>query len=102
MPQHTSIDPALLQRAAAVIKCLGHPLRLGLLDELEGGAETVSQLQTRTGATQSTISQQLAILRGHGVVSAQRDGPFVRYHIAEPKVHAILACIRGCGALENP
>jgi ArsR family transcriptional regulator len=102
MTTHTSLEPALLQKAADVIKCLGHPLRLALLDEMEAGAETVSQLQARTGAAQSIISQQLAILRGHGVVAARRDGPFVRYTIAEPKVHHILACIRGCGAVETP
>lgn len=94
----TTLDPALLARAASVIKCLGHPLRLQLLDALAAGEATVTELQTRTGAGQSTVSQQLATLRGHGVVAARRDGPFVRYSIAEPKVHHILACIRGCGA----
>jgi DNA-binding transcriptional ArsR family regulator len=99
MPQlKTSLDPALLGRAASVIKCLGHPLRLQLLDAMEGGEATVTELQAYTGASQAMVSQQLATLRGHGVVSARRDGPFVRYSVAEPKVHAILACIRGCGA----
>lgn len=98
MPRHTtSLDPALLDHAAGVIKCLGHPLRLLLLDAMEGGEATVSELQARTGAAQAMVSQQLATLRGHGVVTARRDGPFVRYSIAEPKVHAILDCIRGCG-----
>jgi DNA-binding transcriptional ArsR family regulator len=94
----TTLDPALLERAASVIKCLGHPLRLLLLDVMESGEATVSELQARTGASQAMVSQQLATLRGHGVVTARRDGPFVRYSIAEPKVHHILACIRGCGA----
>lgn len=94
----TRLDPDLLERAAAVIKCLGHPLRLQLLDALEAGAATVTELQAFSGATQAMVSQQLATLRGHGVVTAHRDGPFVRYAIAEPKVHHILACIRGCGA----
>jgi len=95
---HPTIDPALLIRAAAVIKCLGHPLRLQLLEAMEAGEATVTDLQARTGASQSTVSQQLATLRGHGIVAARRDGLFVRYSIAEPKVHQILACIRGCGA----
>lgn len=94
----THLDPDRLERAAAVIKCLGHPLRLQLLDALEGGAATVTELQALTGATQAMVSQQLATLRGHGVVTARRNGPFVRYAIAEPKVHHILDCIRGCGA----
>ena len=98
MPQPSTIDPVLLEQAAGVIKCLGHPLRLQLLDAMEGGEMTVGELELRTGATQATVSQQLAILRGHGVVAARREGPFVRYSIIEPKVHHILACIRGCGA----
>lgn len=99
MPQSaTTIDDALLIKAAAVIKCLGHPLRLRLLETMEAGEATVRELQAASGASQATVSQQLAILRGHGVVTARRDGLFVRYSIAEPKVHYILACIRGCGA----
>ena len=94
----TRLDPMLLGRAASVIKCLGHPLRLQLLDAMEQGEATVTELQACTGASQAMVSQQLATLRGHGVVTARRDGPFVRYSIAEPKVHHILACIRGCGA----
>jgi DNA-binding transcriptional ArsR family regulator len=97
-PRMTIIDPALLGQAASVIKCLGHPLRLQLLDAIEAGEATVTELQACTGASQARVSQQLATLRGHGVVTARRDGPFVRYSIAEPKVHHILACIRGCGA----
>ena len=93
----TGLDPSVLDRAASVIKCLGHPLRLQLLDALEAGARTVTELQARTGASQATVSQQLATLRGHGVVSARREGSFVHYSIAEPKVRYILACIRGCG-----
>ncbi|HET7251020.1 MAG TPA: metalloregulator ArsR/SmtB family transcription factor [Gemmatimonadales bacterium] len=94
----TPLDPALLDQAASVIKCLGHPLRLMLLDAIETGAATVTELQARTGASQAMVSQQLATLRGHGIVTARREGPFVRYSIAEPKVHSILDCIRGCGA----
>ena len=96
----TTLDAALLDRAAAVIRCLGHPLRLRLLDAMESGEATVTELQARTGASQATVSQQLAKLRGHGVVAARRDGSFVRYSIAEPKVHDILDCIRGCGTKE--
>ncbi len=93
------LERATLVDAAAVIKCLGHPLRLLILEALEAGLTTVTELQERTGATQALISQQLATLRGRGVVAARRDGPHVRYVIAEPKVHRILDCLRGCGTV---
>lgn len=90
------LDPAVLDRAAAVIKCLGHPLRLRLLEAMTSGDQTVTELQRATGATQAVVSQQLGILRGRGVVGAARRGPHVFYGIREPKVHHILDCIRAC------
>jgi DNA-binding transcriptional ArsR family regulator len=90
------ISPTVLHHAAAVIKCLGHPLRLRLLEAMERGEHTVSELQALSGAGQATVSEQLGVLRGHGVVAARRDGAFVYYRITEPKVCRILACIREC------
>lgn len=91
-----SIEHDVLAKAAEVIKCLGHPLRLRLLEALEQGEKTVSELQDYAGATQAAVSQQLATLRARSIVDNRRDGTSVFYHIIEPKVTAILACIRSC------
>ncbi len=90
------IRPRVLARAAHVIKCLGHPLRLRLLETLESGDKTVSQLQKASRASQASVSQQLAILRGRGIVDCRREGAHVYYWITEPKVSKILDCIRQC------
>ena len=90
------LEDEVLARASAVIKCLGHPLRLRLLEAMEKGDRTVTELQECTGASQAVVSQQLSILRGRGVVAASREGPYMYYHISEPKVHHILDCIREC------
>jgi len=90
------IDSRILERAARVIRVIGHPLRLRLLEELEGGERHVSELVETTGASQAIVSQQLGILRSEGVVDARRDGARVYYRIIEPKVSMILQCIREC------
>lgn len=90
------LEQEVLDRAATVIKCLGHPLRIRLLASLEEGEKTVGELQERTEATQATVSQQLATLRGRGIVECRRDGANVFYWITEPKVSRILDCIRQC------
>lgn len=95
------LDDDVLARVSAVIKCLGHPLRLRLLEAMEKGERTVSELQKCTGTSQAVVSQQLSILRGRGVVTAIRDGPYVYYHISEPKVHHILDCIRECDLVKQ-
>jgi ArsR family transcriptional regulator len=90
------IDAPILERAARVIRVLGHPLRLRLLEALEDGERHVTDLVAASGATQALVSQHLAILRAEGVVGARKEGLRVFYRITEPKVHRILACIRDC------
>ena len=98
----TRIGADVLSRAAAVLRCLGHPLRLRLLEALETGEKTVSELQEYAGVAQPMVSQHLMVLKAHGVVDLRRAGPFARYSIVEPKVKSILECIRAgqCGARE--
>ena len=95
------IPPGTLNKSAEVIKCLGHPLRLRLLEALEFGERTVSELQEFAGVSQAAVSQQLGILRGRGIVDSRRDGIHVRYWITEPKVSSILACVRECSGEES-
>ncbi|MEO8462833.1 MAG: metalloregulator ArsR/SmtB family transcription factor [Chloroflexota bacterium] len=90
------IGPEILERAARVIRVLGHPLRLRLLEVLETGETHVNDLVAASGAPQALVSQHLAILRSEDVVGARREGLRVFYRITEPKVHRILACIRDC------
>lgn len=94
MISNTRISHDVLNRAAAVIRCLGHPLRLRLLEALETGEKTVSKLQEYAGAPQPMVSQHLMVLKAHGVVNLRRAGPFAYYWIVEPKAKAILECIR--------
>jgi DNA-binding transcriptional ArsR family regulator len=93
------MSPDVLSRAAAVIRCLGHPFRLRLLEALESGEKTVTELQEYAGAPQPMVSQHLMVLKAHGVVDLRRGGPFAYYFIVEPKVRSILDCIRAgqCG-----
>lgn len=96
------IPEEALQTAARVIKCLGHPLRLRLLEIMErGGEQNVSELQAYSGATQAAVSEQLGILRGHSIVESRRDGTYMRYRIVEPKVSRILACVRDCEIMDG-
>lgn len=97
----TRIDPQVFERAARVIRILGHPLRLRILESLELGERNVTDLQDELGVTQAVISQQLAILRSEDVVAPRREGPRVYYRIIEPKVSSILDCIRRCDLPER-
>jgi ArsR family transcriptional regulator len=92
------IDPAVLARAADIIKLLGHPERLKIVEVLERGEASVSEIRDAVDLPQAIVSQHLARLRGANVVAARRDGVHVLYRVIEPKVHHVLTCIRECDA----
>jgi len=91
-----SLDPAGLSKAADVIKVIGHPDRLKILEVLEDGEKAVGEIQDLLDLPQATVSQHLARLRGWDIVNARREGVHVYYHIIEPKVRNVLDCIRDC------
>ena len=90
------VNPRVLSRAAEIIKMLGHPDRLKIVEVLELGEATVSDIHEALGLSQPAVSQHLAKMRGTGIVSARRDGVNVFYRVIEPKVWHILTCIRTC------
>jgi len=95
-PLLRGIDPELLTRAADTIRVLGHPDRLKIVEVLEVGDASVSEIQEKVGISQPVASQHLARLRAHGIVDSTRDGQHVIYSLVEPKVEHILRCIRTC------
>ena len=95
-----ALDPVGLSKAADVIKVVGHPDRLRILEFLEDGERTVGEIQDVLGLGQAIVSQHLAKMRGWDIVESRRDGIHVYYWIIEPKVGHILDCIRHCDLAE--
>jgi ArsR family transcriptional regulator len=75
---------------AEFFKALGHPLRLRVLDALREGPVSVSELRERLDVEQSTLSQQLAVLRSKRFVLTQRRGTTIRYRISDPAIWPLL------------
>ncbi len=92
------IDPRVLHSAAEIIKLLGHAERLKIVEALEDGEMTVSEIFEACSLGQAICSQHLRRLRTLGVVKARKHGLNVIYRITEPKVYHILNCIRTCDA----
>ncbi len=78
------------QEQAKLFKALSHPARLAILEILRYGEECVCHLQAILGFRQSTISQQLGILRNAGLVEDHRDGWNVYYRVVHPELNSIL------------
>ncbi len=100
----TSLDPlpedhlpqALLETTARMLRCLGHPVRLRILDLLERrGEATVSQIQEGLALEQAVCSQHLGLMRDKGILARRKEGVHVIYSLGDPRALKVLACVRG-------
>jgi len=96
-PTPISSDPERASHVAEVLKAVAHPLRLRIVATLCRGEENVTALAEKVGATQAIVSQQLRILRSHGLVAASRTGGFARYRLVEQNLRGLVRCMESCG-----
>ena len=79
---------------AQFFRALAHPTRIRMLEILVRGGRTVQELQEELALDQPIVSQQLAVLRNQGIVSAQKQGLSVRYALRDPLVGDLLDIAR--------
>ncbi len=86
--------PQLGQFEAEFFKALAHPLRIRVLEALRQGELGVNELCIRLNVEQSTISQQLAILRSRDLVAGRKHGNNVFYSVKDPATLKLLDVAR--------
>lgn len=77
-------------QAAGLLKMLANEDRLLLMCQLSQGEACVSELESRLGIRQPTLSQQLGVLRTEGLVSTRREGKRIFYTVADARALALL------------
>lgn len=86
-----------LRQAARVLKCMGHPLRLSLVECLCAQPLHVRQLEAGLGLEQAVVSKHLAILRKGGVVACRPRGRHRLYTVCHPEALRVLQCLKSKG-----
>jgi ArsR family transcriptional regulator len=84
----------LYQAKAEFFRMLGHPVRIRVLELLQDGPMPVRDLLTQIEVERSNLSQQLAVLRRSGIVTATRDGDTVVYALAGGDVADLMRAAR--------
>jgi ArsR family transcriptional regulator len=79
-------DESFYEIKARVIAVLANPRRLRILDLLGTRERTVSEMAEELDMAQATTSQHLAVMRKAGVVESRKEGNFVYYRLADPKI----------------
>ena len=64
----SDFDMRVYEMQAEISKTLAHPLRLAILHCLKSGEKTVNELTETVGASQSNVSQHLALMRQRQIV----------------------------------
>ena len=82
-----------LARAKAM-RGFDHPIRLQILQILQGGERQVKEIWGELGVLQTVVSQHLAVLRESGVVCSERAKVTVKYSI-NPEYEALVAAVVG-------
>ena len=82
-----------ITQQAAILKALGHPSRLLMVQALSDGPLCVCELTALVGSEISTVSRHLAQLKHVGVLSDRREGSKIFYELHAPCVLRFLTCI---------
>jgi ArsR family transcriptional regulator, arsenate/arsenite/antimonite-responsive transcriptional repressor len=88
------VSVPLYQAKAEFFRMLGHPVRIRVLELLQGGPMPVRDLLAALEVEPSALSQQLAVLRRSGIVSSKREGASVVYELAGGDVAELLRAAR--------
>ncbi|MCB9457816.1 MAG: winged helix-turn-helix transcriptional regulator [Anaerolineaceae bacterium] len=80
---------------AALLKVMGHPVRLHILDMLRRGETCVCHIERLLGKRQAYISQQLMVLRDAGLVESRKDGLQVFYSLVDEQAAEVLDLLYG-------
>ena len=90
-------------RAAQMLKALGHPLRLALACGLRHQPRTQTFIADKLGLPQSTVAQHLKVLRSEGLIKSERHGVEVVFSLDDPALSRILdtLCAKGGSGMAN-
>ncbi len=84
-----------IAQQAAVLKALGHPSRLLMVQALCNGPLCVCDLTEQVGSEMSTVSRHLSQLKNVGLLTDRREGTTVYYELRTPCILQFLHCIDG-------
>ncbi len=81
----------------AVLKALSHPIRRDIVSRLRDGALTAGDLADAYAVSKPTMSTHFAALKEADLITAERDGNSIYYHlnvtVAEEALSALMSVL---------
>jgi len=83
-----------IHAASEGLRAIAHETRLSVLCHLLDGPMCVQELMETTNTAQSNLSQHLAKMRLMGIVTNEKRGQQVYYHIANPAFGELVSALK--------
>ena len=93
------LSPEALTLVASLFRALSEPSRLRLVQALQAGERSVSELVALSETTQPNVSKHLRVLQDAGLVARRQEGITAYYRVADPL--ALELCDLVCSRLAD-
>ncbi len=97
--EKTKLSAAQLEEVARLFAILAEPSRLCILQALQNGPLTVTEIVEVTGLRQANVSRHLNLLHQGRLLCRRREGNYIRYSITDPMVEHL--CQTVCSKIEG-
>lgn len=91
--RHDMISYEEAEVRSKIIKAMGHPVRLMMIEFLRDGERPFSQINDLFAFDKSTISKHLLVLKDAGILSSRKAGSDMIYRLAVPCVTDFFGCV---------
>ena len=86
-----------LEKVAFVLKTIGHPVRLSIINHLAyNDRMSVNEICDTLDLEQSLISHHLKKMKQKGIVECSKDGQIRNYYLALDEVITVVTCMNKC------
>jgi DNA-binding transcriptional ArsR family regulator len=79
-----------LRSKAELLRILGHPTRIAIVQKLAKGPKCVTDIQDLLDVPQANVSQHLLVLRSHQIVDFYEDGKLRCYYLTRPQIATLI------------
>jgi DNA-binding transcriptional ArsR family regulator len=91
MEKSRKMNQKILEGQASILKALGQPTRLQILELLKDGERCVCEIFPAISQEQANVSKHLSILKQVGILESRKEGLRILYRIKTPEILNLLS-----------
>jgi ArsR family transcriptional regulator len=92
-----TLDFRKVKKVAFILKAIGNPLRIAIIDILRVNEElSVNEISRQLEAEQSLVSHNLLNMKLKGILESRREGKNIFYRLKLKEVLKVIECMESC------